>query len=620
MTDDLLFPYDNLRPSQKDLIYDIQNTIDNHGTLFVHAPTGLGKTAASIGPALTYAIKNKGTVFFLTSRHTQHMIALETVKAINARHGCSVRVADIIGKKWLCVQDGISMLPSHDFTEYCKYLRENQQCEFYTNVRENGKLSILGKKILADVLTTGASSDALLAVGRMHRICPYELSIEIAKDAQIIVGDYYYMFNPHIRKSFLAKIQKDLDKSIIIVDEAHNLPDRLRELGSERLTSIMIARALKEARHFNYQETVAFLVNIERKLHELSQNLPLGNEKIVTKDDLLTGLLTQEDSDATIEEMYTLAELVRTQQKYSALSGIARFLEAWKEDSSGFCRFIRKMHSPKGPITTLTYRCLDPSLLTKDLITTAQSCIFMSGTLTPSFMYRDLLGAENATLKAYESPFPSENRLNLIVPITTTKFSQRSVEQYKRIAGICAGITNMVPGNTIIFFPSYEIRDAVYTFFSRISTKTIFREQPQRGKQEKEYILEQFKAYQHIGAVMLGVVSGSYSEGVDLPGDLLKGVIVVGLPLLQPDLETKELIAYFDRKFGKGWDYGYVYPAFNKVLQGAGRCIRSETDRGIIVFLDERYQWPQYKRCFPQDWKMTTSEDYLLLIEKFFSL
>jgi DNA excision repair protein ERCC-2 len=132
-------------------------------------------------------------------------------------------------------------------------------------------------------------------------------------------------------------------------------------------------------------------------------------------------------------------------------------------------------------------------------------------------------------------------------------------------------------------------------------------------------MLDRFKGYKDIGAVFLAVASGSFGEGIDLPGDLLKAVIVVGLPLSQPDLETKSLIDYFDKKFGKGWDYGYLFPAFNKTLQNAGRCIRSETDKGVIVFLDERYVWPNYRRCFPEDWEMVVSKDPMYEINEFFS-
>jgi DNA excision repair protein ERCC-2 len=148
--------------------------------------------------------------------------------------------------------------------------------------------------------------------------------------------------------------------------------------------------------------------------------------------------------------------------------------------------------------------------------------------------------------------------------------------------------------------------------------KTTMLEHSRMTKEEKAELLKQFKSYEKTGAVLLGTSTGSFGEGIDLPGDLLKCVVVVGLPLDQPDLETKELIKYYDMKFGRGWDYGYIFPAFNRCLQNAGRCIRSETDKGVVVFLDQRFIWPMYKRCFPPDSDITVTKHYKEMIEEFF--
>ena len=147
----------------------------------------------------------------------------------------------------------------------------------------------------------------------------------------------------------------------------------------------------------------------------------------------------------------------------------------------------------------------------------------------------------------------------------------------------------------------------------------MFTESPELTKAEKEEMLEKFKQYQKAGAVLLGVSSGSFGEGIDLPGDLLKCVIVVGLPLGAPDLLTKELIAHYDDEFQRGWDYGYMYPALNKIFQSAGRCIRSETDKGVVVFLDIRFTWPRYFNSFPEDWKLKISNDYETVVDEFFN-
>ena len=162
------------------------------------------------------------------------------------------------------------------------------------------------------------------------------------------------------------------------------------------------------------------------------------------------------------------------------------------------------------------------------------------------------------------------------------------------------------------------MRDTIDKYFTSLCRKTTFLERAILTKKEKSEMLERFKEYKDTGAVLLGAATGSFGEGIDLPGELLKCVIIVGLPLQKPDLETKELISYYDLKFGKGWDYGYLFPAFNKALQNAGRCIRSRKDKGVIIFLDERYNWPNYFRCFPSDTGIKTTHLYIDRIKEFF--
>ena len=245
------------------------------------------------------------------------------------------------------------------------------------------------------------------------------------------------------------------------------------------------------------------------------------------------------------------------------------------------------------------------------------STILMSGTLTPTAMYRELMGieAEELTLK---SPFPEENRLNIIIPKTSTKYEARSPEQYKAIADVLCDASKVIPGCIAVYFPSYYLLNEVAAFFETKTTKSVFIEQPDMTQAEKQEFLERFKTYKSTGAVLLAVTSGNFAEGIDMPG-VLKGVIIVGLPLQRPDLETKSLIEYYDKKFGKGWDYGYLFPAFTKTIQAAGRCIRSEKDKGVIIFLDERYSWNNYYRCFPMSWRLRISLLYPALINTFFA-
>jgi DNA excision repair protein ERCC-2 len=234
-------------------------------------------------------------------------------------------------------------------------------------------------------------------------------------------------------------------------------------------------------------------------------------------------------------------------------------------------------------------------------------------------MYKDILGFPDAVEKVYDNPFPKDNRLSLIVPETTTKFTRRNNDEFIKIAEVCNKIVNKIPGNAALFFPSYNLRDNVYKKFYNICDRKMIIEKQNLNKEEKEKILDDFKRNKDDGAVLLAVSTGNFGEGIDLPGDFLKGVVIVGLPLERPDLETKELIDYYQEKFGKGFDYGYIFPAITKCLQNAGRCIRSETDKGVIVFLDERFAWQNYLRCIPLDMGFKISKMYEERVERFFN-
>ena len=612
------FPHENVRDIQSELIREIDEAVKNNKNLIAHAPTGLGKTAASIAPAISNTLKTDKTIFFLTSMHTQHKIALDTVREIKNRHGVRLVTVDIIGKKHMCLQPGVKALGQRDFVEYCKALREEGKCSFYTNLKKGEDLSFSAKTALSELKEESPSTTTeLLKVAEKHNICPYEASMLLGKESKVIIADYYYLFHPRIRESFLRKTGKEVEDAVIIVDEAHNLPNRIKSLASERLTSITIKRAISEAESLKEQEVQILLTDMLGILETYAEKAE--EEEYITREDFIERISQLKDYEELIEEFEELAERTREEQKQSYIGIISAFLEAWKGTSDGFTRIFAKEKGLREEILSLNYKCLDPGIISKPVLEAAASTVMMSGTLTPTYMYWEVLGfeAERTREITLESPFPEENRLSMIIPKTSTKFTARSEEQYKEIASITTRIVNAIPGNSAVFFPSFKLRDDVYRNM-RDCEKTVFVERPGLTKKEKEELLENFKSYKETGAVLLGVISGSFGEGIDLPGDYLKGVVVVGLPLQKPDLETKALIDYYDKKFRKGWDYGYLFPAFNKTLQSAGRCIRSETDRGVIVFLDERYEWPSYRKCFPKTWNLKTTMLYEGMIKDFF--
>ncbi|MBW2998784.1 DEAD/DEAH box helicase family protein, partial [Candidatus Woesearchaeota archaeon] len=230
---EILFPFESIRFIQDDLIKEVQHAVNNRENIIVHAPTGLGKTISAIGPALVKAEKEELTIFFLTSRHTQHKIAIDTIKAIKREFNLKIPVIDIIGKQHMCLVKGTKLLAPGEFAEFCRKTKEDKNCKFFNNIKEDGKLTLLAKKSLEDIEDESPLEvDQCINICKENSVCPYEISLLLAKKAKVIIGDYYYLFHPSIMNNFLNKIGKDIDECIVIVDEAHNLPDRIRNLMS----------------------------------------------------------------------------------------------------------------------------------------------------------------------------------------------------------------------------------------------------------------------------------------------------------------------------------------------------------------------------------------------------
>jgi DNA excision repair protein ERCC-2 len=618
----ILFPHERMREVQNDFVSLVNDCVQNKKHCVLHAPTGLGKTAASISPALSYALKHDLAVIFCTPRHTQHLIAQRTAADIRNRHGVNFCCVTIVGKRHLCAHDGIEGMRSDDFSAYCKAVREAGQCAHFIRSRSGQNASMEVKAIIQDIEAQGPIDiPSLLETGREKRLCPYELSLHAASRAKLIITDYHYLFHAPIREKFLGRIGKKPEQLIVIVDEGHNLAGRVRESLTHRLTSATLKRAVNEAKAFGQHDVVNQLIEMDGTLEKLGRDLgPLGksSERLVSAQEWDAPLAALGDIDELDDALVKAVEVVQlSNRKHSPLATVMGFCRAWREsEGDAFVRILRR--TDRGLVLSL--RCLDPAVGSAAFIKQTHSTILMSGTLRPTRMFVQQLGfPENTAEKEFSSPFPSHNRLCVIVPGVTTKFSKRDERQYDAIAKHCASIIDATPGCCALYFPSYALRDIIAARMETACTKTIFREDASMTPDQRKGFLARFASYKDAGgAALLGVASGSFGEGIDLPG-VLKAVVVVGVPLEHPDLETQQLIAYYDRRFGKGWDYGYVLPALMRTMQNAGRAIRSETDRGVLIFMDERYGWPSYSRCFPDYWSLRTSADPAGLIRRFFS-
>ncbi len=606
-----VFPFPAMRGSQREMIADVKKAVETGRHLVADAPTGLGKTVSSLFPALEYGVANGRTVFFLTSRLSQHKMAVETLKLLKSA-GNSLTAVDIVGKQHLCSQD-IEGMDSRMFNSYCRAMTEEKRCFYHKNSFSGDMAPERGG--IARMLASRISSTDEAMNMASGRYCTYEILMDAARHADVVVGDYFHLFG--IGEPFLKRMGKSLSDAIIIVDEAHNLSSRLRSHLSSSISTWACSAAAKEAQDFDETEARNIIEGISVALDELARKKLSGRaESFLAKEEFIESIGS--DYDRMIEQLTAAGQGVLKEKKTSQIDRIAEFLHMWKKDDLGYARILLRDEPGKRLHAKLRFNCLDPSLISKNVISSSHSTILMSGTMRPMEMHRDLLGLESGRteMRSYASPFPAENRKNIIATSVTTRYKERNSESFGKMAGLVTSCIRAVNGNVAVFFPSYAMRDRVCETVS--TGKHIIIEKSEMAKSEKDRVKEDMKKHAKSGAVLFGVFGGSFNEGIDLPGDLLNGVIIVGLPLERPDLSVEALIDYYEKRFGRGRDYGYNFPAMTKVMQAAGRCIRTENDRGVIVFADSRFLWKNYRDIFPESWKFVITENPETDIEKFF--
>lgn len=589
-----LFPYETVRDEQSDLKQQVETALENGENVVAHAPTGLGKTAATVPSSLRHAQDEDRTVFFLTPRHSQHEIAVETLREVKERHGVEFTAVDLIGKRWLCEgETGAQMYiegeeetcPRHDAT-----YTENHQLTRQARRKK--------RELEQEVLRAEEVKE------RCEDVCPYEILLHMAADADVVIGDYFHIFHPGVREAVFGKSEMKLDDCILIVDEAHNLSDRTRRLNSATLTEQKLQSAITEASKHGFYEEEEQLEKLDRELERMAkQELGMERETEIDQQTFEDRVANITKYDHLLDDLSTLAEEVREAGDESETADIVEFLDRWRGTDTGFVRVLQRRQSANNSYIRLSYTCLDPQYATSHPLKKSHTAIAMSGTLEPLDMYVDILGFDESATHAvsYQSPFPAENKLNLVVDQVTTRYKERDEEQYQKIAWYITQSKEQVKGNVGVFFPSYKMRNEIYDVMRDKLDCPVYQEERRMDKQDKKDLVEEFSARSDEGAILLGVVGGSFGEGVDFPGDAMAGVFIVGLPLQRPDLETKALIEFYDERFGRGWDYGYNFPAVNRALQAAGRCIRSSDDRGVVMFLDERYTWSKYRKALPDE-------------------
>ncbi len=323
------FPHDIIRGGQDQLIKDLEQTFSEKKILLAHAPTGLGKTASALAVAIPYALENNKKILFLTNRHTQHQIAIETLKLIKQKTGEQVICADLIGKKWMCNQEVAGLFGS-EFNEYCKSVVEKGECPFYSRVRDKKNLTVEAKVKLHELMNKSPQHcEEVIVLGKAAEMCSYELSLALAKEALVLIGDYYYAFNPFVQNTLFNKLELKMEDIILIVDEGHNLPNRIAEMASSLLTSNMVKNGVMEAKKYRYDGVVVWLQELMRILNALAE-FKTGKEELISRTDFMQRVGNVVDYDILIDELELAADEIRKKQRKSYLGGIAAFLAAWR--------------------------------------------------------------------------------------------------------------------------------------------------------------------------------------------------------------------------------------------------------------------------------------------------
>ncbi len=602
---DFMFPFATPRQGQIELIQSIEEGIVEHTPMLIQAPTGLGKTAGVLYPALKEALSRGQKVVYVTPKNSQHAVAEDAITRFQET-GAKVKSLTITAKSKICFKNEPLCNP-----KYCEYA-----LDYYTKVHASGLLDLLAKK---KKLRTKTFRD----LGEEYQVCPFELQLDGAQEADTVICDYNYVFAPRSSFGRLAIVGiGQTGKPNLVIDEAHNLPARAMDYFSPTLSSFTLEKMRDEIRHLpsRFQEEIEEILDDciaaivssgssagsqggSRSGKTATQPLEIDPpvEMFLERDSELRGFLSRYlDSDIEIQPKDVVLRLCFY---WSEFTETLQFVGDPEHDE-----FFTTFHPhPTGGIVKIT--CCDASELIEDCYDDYEQVIAFSATLKPFEYYAKLSGLDPEKVKKleFQSPFPKANRKVLIIPQISTKYSERE-RNYSKIAEGISRIAALRRGNYFAFFPSFDFLERVAALMNPLSGYTFIAQERDMKAPQVQEIIEHLRS-QIAPTIVFAVQGGSFSEGVDYPGEMVIGAFVVGPPLPSFDLEREHMKQYYQKHYHAGFDYAYTIPAMAKAIQAAGRVIRSETDRGLIVLMDNRFVLPNYSRTMPRDWFETQASE-----------
>ena len=623
---ELTFPFP-FRKGQKELVSGVYRSITDAKKMFLEAPTGIGKTMAVLYPSVRALGERKAERIFYLSARTVAQAAAWEAYGILLEKGLRFSALRLTAKEKLCFMSETSCNPDD-----CPY------ADGYFQKRTAALIMLLtgrfpeelapetddaaenvksGTHALEAVRTTADRADGtanllfdreriLEAAGRF-KVCPYELSLDLALWIDGIICDYNYAFDPDARlKRFFADHSKK--DYIFLIDEAHNLVDRAREMYSAAIIKEEILKARKLVKD-RYSRAEKAFSKINKKMLAMKRDLEEEWEgrrgipyKVLPGDGgILSDVLT------AMNEIEKLFDETRDSELKKELLPVYFMLRTYANTAEYVDEHyvVYEEIADDGQFLVHEY-CIDPSENLRRSLMSTRSAVFFSATLLPIAYYRDLLGAEETDYSMYAGcPFDPEKRGVFLVSDVSTKYTRRSEAEYRRIAAVIREIISKKSGNYIVFFPSHKMMTDVFAIYRKEYDSPDINWVVQ-GKymteEDREIFLEDFEGAGDTTLVGFCVMGGIFSEGIDLTGDRLIGAIVVGTGLPQVSNEGEIRKNAYEEQGINGFDYAYRYPGMNKVLQAAGRVIRTADDVGIIALLDERFLQPSYQKLFPREW------------------
>ena len=573
----LVFPFDSYRAGQRKLAGAVYKTLSEEKSLFVKAPTGIGKTISTLFPAVKALGEGYlNRIFYLTAKTITRTTAEEAVGRMRSC-GLCLKSVTITAKDKVCFKDETKC--------------QKDYCEF-----ADGYYDRINEAIL-DIVANESSMnrDVIENYASKHSVCPFEFSLDLAYVADTIICDYNYIFDPRVSLKRMFEEQKK--STLLLVDEAHNLVDRGREMFSASLNKDLFHQIKKEFKSVNkaiydsVNKINSWFISL-KKINGAQTEFTL--EQL---EDKLVLLLNQfMEAAEPVLQKETSPNLLELYFKVNAFLKIVDFLDD---------HYVIYGEQDRNDVTLKLF-CIDPSKLLLKMGKGYRSKVFFSATLSPLPYYQDILGGkEEDYLVSIPSPFREEQTDIFIKPLST-RYRDRDRTKEKIVSMVHSLIANR-PGNYLIFFPSYHYLLAVYEqFVKEFPEISTLLQGSGMSEEEREAFLEQFKPNQTETLIGFAVLGGVFSEGVDLKGDRLNGVVVIGVGLPQLCYERNLIKDHFNRKEKNGYDYAYVYPGMNKVLQAGGRLIRSEEDHGTIVLVDDRFLHQQYQSLLPPEWRNFT--------------